>query len=320
MEASAMIQKYISYLSEIGFSPVDTAGKPGNCGFSYHLDSSVGKGDIWGYGVDKLYGIVVSDFVFDCNVHKQFEHSPFFSIGLGTFNPQKQMQKGNQQIPSLFTYVGHDDVFQGKFEKGDIVRGVTVSFLPDFYNDYLPGRYPKISNLKNIFTAINNNNAIPGVTGVLHQLGRFRPSRNIARMYYDSKVTELISMMMQWEINMQSLPANNRIPDCDMDNLHWVMEYLNKHYTQDIYLKTLTHHAGMSQTKLTSLFSQVYGTTISDHIRNLRITLAKEMLADDKLKIEAIANTVGYRFHGNFSAAFKDSTGLTPRQYRKTLL
>ncbi len=76
----------------------------------------------------------------------------------------------------------------------------------------------------------------------------------------------------------------------------------------------------MSRTKLTHLFKQAYGTTMSDHIKTLRINLAKEMLADTSLKIEAIANIAGYRFHGNFSGAFKHATGLTPNQFRKSLL
>ncbi len=313
-----MFQQYISYLSEIGFYPVDTAVTRRQCGFSYNLDTSLGKGNIWCYGVDKLYGIVVSDFVFDCNVSAQFAHSPFFLIGLVASPLKKPQQKNGQHVPSLFTYAGHNDVFQEEFKKGAIVRGVNVSFLPDFYNDYLPKRYPTISNLKHIITAINDNDT-PGVTEILHQLGSFRPSSHLARMYYDSKVTELISVIIQREINRQSLPAGNRIPECDLTNLQQVMTYLNAHYTEQIYLKTLARQAGMSQTKLTSLFKQVYGTTISDYIRNLRINLAREMLTDTDRKIETIAHTVGYKFHGNFSAAFKYATGLPPKVYRKAL-
>ena len=139
-------------------------------------------------------------------------------------------------------------------------------------------------------------------------------------MYYDSKVTELLSIIAQWEINRQSLPAGRRIPEGDMANLRRVMAYLNKNYTRTIYLDTLARDACMSRTKLTHLFKKTYGTTISDHIKALRINLAKEMLADTSVKIETIANTIGYRFHGNFSGAFKHATGLTPNQFRKTLL
>ncbi|PIE71893.1 MAG: hypothetical protein CSA22_00610 [Deltaproteobacteria bacterium] len=314
-----MFQQYIAYLTEAGFYPVDTAATRRHCGSSYELDAALGKGNIWCYGVDNLYGIVVSDFVFNCDVTAQFAHSPFFLIGLTTATHPNQQPEVDQKHPSLFTYVGQDDVFQGGFERGTLVRNVSVSFLPDFYTDFLPGRYPLISSLEPIFTAINDNDAIPEVTEVLHQLSSFRPVGNIARLYYDSKVTELFSMMLQREIDRQSLPVDNPVPACDLANLHQVMAYLNAHYTKEIYLKTLARQAGMSQTKLTALFKQVYGTTISDHIRRLRINLAKEMLADGNRKIASIAQTVGYRFHGNFSAAFKYATGLTPKAYRKTV-
>ncbi len=316
-----MLQQYTSYLSEVGFYPADMAITRRYCGSSYNLDAALGKGSLWCYGVDKRYGIVVSDFVFDCDVSAPFAHSPFFSIGLSTYPTPKQRPQEILNKPSLFTYVGHDDVFMGEFKKGDIVRSVSISFLPDFYNDFIHIKYPKIfQNRKYVFPEIGNKDIIPGVVEVIHQIGSFHPSQNIARMYYDCKATELFSIIIQWEINNLSVSADNRVPESDLTNLHHVMEYLNVHYTEDIYLKTLARHAGMSQTKLTSLFRQVYGMTISDHIRNLRIHLAKEMLADDSWKIEAIANTVGYRFHGNFSTAFKDATGVTPRQYRKNLL
>ncbi len=316
-----MFQEYLSGLSRVGFHPVDNAATRRHCGTSYDLDTALGKGNIWFYGIDNLYSIVVSDFGFNCNVPFQFANSPFFSIGLGTYFSQETAAEARGVRPNLFTYAGHDDVFCGEFEKGITVRSVTVSFLPDFHTAFLSKRYPQaFQNRKHVFPETEGSDAFPGATDILHQLGSFRPSGTIARMYYDSKVTELFSMIMQRQINWQSLADKNPIPDCDLAGLRHVMEYLNAHYTEDIYLKTLTRHAGMSQTKLTTLFKQVYGTTISDYIKSLRMTLAREMLADSSQKIETIAGTVGYRFHGSFSTAFKDATGVTPRQYRKSLL
>ncbi|WP_321493676.1 AraC family transcriptional regulator [uncultured Desulfobacter sp.] len=104
-----------------------------------------------------------------------------------------------------------------------------------------------------------------------------------------------------------------------MDHLRSVMDYLNKNYTSHIYLDELSHRACMSRTKLTYLFKQVYGIIISDQIKTLRINLAKEMLADKRMKIKSIANAVGYKLHGSFSEAFKHATGITPNQYRKTI-
>lgn len=41
-----------------------------------------------------------------------------------------------------------------------------------------------------------------------------------------------------------------RIPDCDMERLRSVIDYLNKNYTSPVYLDTLFRHACMGRTKL----------------------------------------------------------------------
>ncbi|WP_321419048.1 AraC family transcriptional regulator [uncultured Desulfobacter sp.] len=315
-------QSYLSFLSEFGFYSVGNAQGHRRCGLSYKLDPALGTGGLWLYLIDDLYGISVYDFVLDCDICLKLAHPPFFLIRLNDTCCRKQPHQG-RTMPSetLFSYAGHEDVFQGEIKKGMAVRSISVCVMPDFYNTLLPQRYPQSSMDPNLFSPkINNNDCIPEITGVLHQLGNFRPSEKIARMFYDSKVTELLSIMIQREINRESQPHASRIPDGDMAHLQRVMAYLNKNFTQTVYLDELARDACMSRTKLTHLFKKTYGTTISDHIKTLRINLAKEMLADTSMKIEAIANIAGYRFHGNFSGAFKHATGLTPNQFRKTLL
>lgn len=229
-------------------------------------------------------------------------------------------QCGSSPCKRLNSYIGHEATFVGNIKNGTAFRGISVLVTPDFYNKILPGKYPGISrDMTHLFPLFNGNDYIPEIAEVLHQIGNFRPSGKIARMYYDSKVTEIVSILTQWAINNRFRLSQRPIPNCDMDHLRGVMDYLNKNYTSHIYLDALCRHAGMSRTKLTCLFKQVYGKTISDHIKTLRMNLAKEMLADNHLKINTIANTVGFKFHRSFSEAFKHATGLTPNQYRKRI-
>lgn len=227
-------QSYLSFLSEFGFYSVENAQNYRRCGLSYKLDPSLGTGGLWLYLIDDLYGISVYDFVLDCDVSLQLAHPPFFLIRLNdTCCRNLRHQAGSMACETLFTYAGHEDVFQGEIKKGTAVRSVSVCLMPGFYNTLLPQRYPQVSrDLNHFFSNIKDNDFIPELTGVLHQLGNFRPSEKIARMFYDSKVTELLSIMMQWEINRQSLPAGSRIPDGDMAHLRRVMAYLNKNYTK----------------------------------------------------------------------------------------
>lgn len=312
---------YQPNLSGIGFYPVNNAKRHRSYGVSYKVDPSLGTGDYWYYTVDNSYCIAVFDYLFYCDVSYQDPHPPFFLIGLSCASRHNRLHPGGTSpCESLYSYTGHDATYVGEIKKGTAFRGIGVLVTPYFYNKILPGKYPGIPrDMAHIFSRLNGTDYIPEIAGVLHQIGNFRPSEKIARMYYDSKVTEILSIIIQWEINHQYLLSQNRIPDCDMDHLRSVMDYLNKNYTSPVYLEALSSQACMSRTKLTYLFKQVYGMTISEHIKTLRINLAKEMLADNNMKIKPIANAVGYKLHGSFSEAFKHATGLTPNQYRKTI-
>jgi len=49
----------------------------------------------------------------------------------------------------------------------------------------------------------------------------------------------------------------------------------------------------------------------------LRLERAKELLLHTDMKIEKIANKVGFVNHNYFGQVFKRVTGMTPRQYRQ---
>ncbi|WP_321413724.1 AraC family transcriptional regulator [uncultured Desulfobacter sp.] len=317
-----MIEKlYKPYLPEIGFHPVDNPQKHCGYGVSYELDSSLGTGEYWFYTVDNSYCITICDYLFYCDVSFQVSHPPFLLIWLNLASRQTRMHLGGSSpCRRLGLYTGHEATFVGKIKKEMAFRGISVLVTPKFYNKILPGKYPGIPrDLTHLFPQFNGNNYIPEIAGALHQISSFRPLKEIAGMYYDSKVTEIMSILTQWAMNNRFRLSQGPVPNCDMDHLRSVMDYLNTNYTSHIYLDALCRHACMSRTKLTRLFKQVYGMTISDHIKTLRINLAKEMLADNHLKINTIANTVGFKFHRSFSEAFKHATGLTPNQYRKTI-
>lgn len=191
---------------------------------------------------------------------------------------------------------------------------------PEFYKELLPQRYGwDFQNLISIFSKLNGNEKIPEVEMVLKQIQAFNPSSYIAKMYYESKIMEIISLIVQWEKNQILFSTANSVPDWDIERLNRVIIYLNKNYTNLISLDSLSKIACMSHNKLTNSFKQAYGLTITQYIQSLRINKAKEMLLTSNWKIGEIANEVGYKLHGSFSEVFKRYTGLTPNEFRKNI-
>ena len=64
-------------------------------------------------------------------------------------------------------------------------------------------------------------------------------------------------------------------------------------------------------------FKQKMNIGLLEYINNIRVEKSIEFLKDKNLKINDIANMVGYSVPRTFLNIFKKVTGLTPSQYRE---
>lgn len=93
--------------------------------------------------------------------------------------------------------------------------------------------------------------------------------------------------------------------------------YLEEHYSEDLSLDSVADRMNMSSTYLSAYIKEKTGTNFSDHLNNVRIRQAKEMLAGTSMSIRDIGEKIGYRNDTSFIRMFKKSSGLTPGDYRK---
>ncbi len=312
-------QLYLPYLSKLGFFPSDIPHNSKRCGIYYELDPLIGTGFFWVYPVDNLYAISIFNLTFKSDFYFQYEHPPFVCLGnYETSNAELLLKNKNGHMQSLIGYVGNNDIFHQTINVNTKICNVGICFTPEFYQKFLPNKYSiDLQSMLNIFSKFDGNNSVPEITLVLNQIRSFQPSNDIARIYYESKVMELISLVMQWGKNQLSFNDNDNIPDWEIEKLSIVENYLNQNYTNTVSLDTLSKIACMSHNKLTNTFKQVYNSTITEYIQSLRINKAKELLICSDIKIGEISNKVGYKLHGSFSEMFKQATGFTPKEYRK---
>ena len=70
-------------------------------------------------------------------------------------------------------------------------------------------------------------------------------------------------------------------------------------------------------TRLSKLFKQEMGITLSRYIRDQKINVACNMLRHLDESSLTIANYLGFSSQSHFIQVFKKSTGLTPEEYRR---
>ena len=98
-----------------------------------------------------------------------------------------------------------------------------------------------------------------------------------------------------------------------------VLEVIRQHYTEDIQLTTLAAQYSISSGRLSTIIKDELQMTFSDYIAQLRIQRAKELLRDELLSIQEIAERVGYNDYYYFTKVFKKVQGISPSKYRKLL-
>jgi len=77
--------------------------------------------------------------------------------------------------------------------------------------------------------------------------------------------------------------------------------------------------SGMSRRGLHKAFLAQIDRTPGQEIHRLRIERAKRLLAGSDEKIETLAEMCGYQSANNLCVAFKNTTGISPKQFRETM-
>ncbi|MFI3237971.1 MAG: PocR ligand-binding domain-containing protein [Lachnospiraceae bacterium] len=93
--------------------------------------------------------------------------------------------------------------------------------------------------------------------------------------------------------------------------------YIIEHITEDLDVESLCEHFHYHKTKFYELTNQMYGVGIKKHVRQLRVQVAKNLLATTDFSISEIASQVGIHDYNYFTKVFKEEAFCTPREYRK---
>lgn len=96
-----------------------------------------------------------------------------------------------------------------------------------------------------------------------------------------------------------------------------VKRYINEHFAEDIRLNTLSNVFFIHPIYLSRLFKEKTDVNFIDYVTEVRITKAKELLKDHTLKIYDICQMVGYDSPRYFSKLFKNTTGMTPKEFKR---
>ena len=99
-----------------------------------------------------------------------------------------------------------------------------------------------------------------------------------------------------------------------------IISYIDFHYADNLSLHFFAERFHLSRTYLSGLFRKETGVTLTDFIHQVRMRQAITLINSSVLPVTAIAAACGYNDVSYFIRIFKRFYGLSPRQYRKSIL
>lgn len=88
-------------------------------------------------------------------------------------------------------------------------------------------------------------------------------------------------------------------------------------YDRDLLLDDIARRVASSRRQLQRAYAEIGTTTFRDHLTQVRMERAADLLALSNLTVRDVARRVGYRQPAQFAKAFRRQHGVAPSAYRE---
>ena len=99
--------------------------------------------------------------------------------------------------------------------------------------------------------------------------------------------------------------------------LEQITAYVEANLAKKITLTMIANQFNVSVSTVTQLFQRKARTTFHHFVTGKRMERARTLILQG-LPLEAVGKAIGYQDHSTFYRAFRQTFGISPREYRKT--
>ena len=117
-----------------------------------------------------------------------------------------------------------------------------------------------------------------------------------------AKVLENLEKMLDERGGKQEEQPEEILNPSALEN---IVEEIQARYNENITLTGFSEKHNISAGHLSNLLKERLGMSFSEYITAKRVQKAKELLADERLSVEKVANEVGYKDYFYFTKVFK---------------
>jgi AraC family transcriptional regulator, transcriptional activator of the genes for pyochelin and ferripyochelin receptors len=226
-------------------------------------------------------------------------------------NKRAVMQKSRHAFQYSSGYEAEHKIIASHF------HALSIDISPDFFKGVMTTTGGDVNELYNHFSKGESLQSVlilqPRMQEIINYILQC-PFKGVTRyLFIESKVLELLALQIDQMNSASSLTQSKS--NADAEKLLAVRDFIENNYLEPLSLVGLCKTFSLNEFKLKKGYKEVFHTTVFGHINSLRMEKAREFLSRGQMNISEIADFIGYKSIGSFSAEFKKRFGYAPSKY-----
>ncbi|RZS69215.1 aldo/keto reductase [Pseudobacter ginsenosidimutans] len=225
----------------------------------------------------------------------------------------------------MLSFISPNQILTNLSKEDYSLTGYSLSFHPDFIRNYPLGR--KIKNYG--FFSYEANEALHLSEQEEQMIGQMmidmeREYQNSIDHFSQDIMVARLELLLSYSDRFYNRQFITRKAS-GHDLLLRMEQALNNYFNREMALRKgmptvelLAAELNLSPGYLSDMLRSLTGQTAQQHIHNVLIEKAKELLAGTQLSVSEIAYQFGFEYPQSFNKLFKNKTSQTPLQYRQT--
>ena len=135
---------------------------------------------------------------------------------------------------------------------------------------------------------------------------------------YAEIVSSYLNILFYMIIRNIETTNSDRVMNDIRDIIPSIIDYIEKHASSQISMNEMAKKYFYSPAYFSRVFKKNFGVSFSAYVQSVRVQKVIELLDCTTLSVEEISEKIGYHDKRELNRAFKNVTGTTPGEYRKT--
>jgi AraC-like DNA-binding protein len=136
------------------------------------------------------------------------------------------------------------------------------------------------------------------------------------QLYYKDAIKGYLESLVIEILRLDEERVSVREGDKFSEYIKTAVNFVNKHYAEDIRISEMASMCGLSESHFRKVFEEAMNMKPNDYINSIRIQEACKLMRKEDLSMEELGIRVGYQTPSTFNRNFRKLTGKTPYQWK----